>query len=109
VATFSLDEAAAITITIAGENEEAAPIVISASREQLVVAGAEAPLEPVDKSLTLHLFLDKSVLELFANNGRTVVTRVVDFPGEQAQIRIRAEGGSAKLTRLDGWQIKPIW
>jgi beta-fructofuranosidase len=76
----------------------------------LNVAGTEVPV-PLDtgaERLTLHVFLDKSVMEVFINNGPTSVTRV-DYPGEgDLGVAVFAEG-AATVTSLDVWEIKPIW
>ena len=48
-------------------------------------------------------------MEVFVNDGRYSVTRVV-YPGEKdLAVAAFAEGGDAALTRLDVWQMKGIW
>ena len=77
----------------------------------LNVAGTEVPLvlEGGSGTLKLHLFLDKSVLEAFIDEGRAAVTRV-HYPGEaDLAIAAFAENGDAVLKSLDVWQMKPIW
>ena len=81
------------------------------SKGSLNVAGTEVPLAlaPLSKTLTLHVFIDKSVLEVFINDGATSVTRV-EYPGEQdLGVSVFAENGSATLKSLDAWKMKPIW
>jgi sucrose-6-phosphate hydrolase SacC (GH32 family) len=76
----------------------------------LTVAGVpvELPAGP-ERSLDLHIFLDKSILEVFADGGRVAMTRVV-YPaaGDQA-VAVFAEGGAAHIARLDAWQMQGIW
>ncbi len=77
----------------------------------LNVAGAEAPLPLGDgaRTLQLHLFLDKSVLEVFVDNGRAAVTQVHYAEEEDLGIFIFAENGGAVLKSLDVWRMKSVW
>jgi sucrose-6-phosphate hydrolase SacC (GH32 family) len=53
--------------------------------------------------------MDKSVLEVFINDGVTSVTRV-EYPGENdLGVAVFAENGSTTLKSLDVWEIEPIW
>ncbi len=79
--------------------------------EILDVAGAEVPLKPVAEGerLTLHIFLDKSVMEVFVNGGRACVTRVI-YPGEKdLGVELFAEGGGVIVRSLDVWEMKSVW
>ena len=62
-----------------------------------------------DKPLRLHIYLDRSSVEVFGNEGRVVLSnRIYPDPSSQG-IELFAEGGSAKLRRLDAWKLKSIW
>jgi len=77
----------------------------------LDVAGTKVPLE-LDKDqgiLTLHVFLDKSLMEVFVNDGRESVTRVIDPGQKDLDIEVFAEGGTAEVRRIDVWEMKVIW
>jgi beta-fructofuranosidase len=74
------------------------------------VLGTRVPLTLTeDEPLKFHLFLDKSVLELFVNGGRVAVTRLVDAPLEDTGIELLATDGAATVISLDVWTMKPIW
>jgi len=75
----------------------------------LNVAGTEVPLEAGSRTLKLHLFLDKSVLEVFIDEGRSAVTRVNYAPAEDLGIAVFAENGGAVLKSLDVWSMNSIW
>jgi beta-fructofuranosidase len=76
----------------------------------LNVAGTEVPV-PLDgdsKRLKLHVFIDKSVMEVFINDGPISVTRV-DYPGaNDLGVAVFSEG-SATVTSLDVWEMGSIW
>lgn len=67
-----------------------------------------APL-PADGVLELRLFWDRSLLELFARDGRDVCTRVLAAEGEPVAVEAFAEGGTARLVRLRAWELEEIW
>ena len=77
----------------------------------LHVAGAEFPYPVTDpkRMIKLHLFLDRSVLEVFVDDGRTCVTRVVMGDPGDVGVAAFAEGGAATFRRLDAWTLAPIW
>jgi sucrose-6-phosphate hydrolase SacC (GH32 family) len=56
----------------------------------------------------LHLFFDKSLLEIFADDGRLVLTRVVSSPAQALQIEVFAEGGDITIQRVESWTIRPL-
>ena len=71
---------------------------------------AKAPLSLAkgDRNLKLRIFIDRSVLEVFANE--TVCVTKTSSPLEaNAVLEIRAEGGTANAKRIQAWPIKTIW
>ena len=44
--------------------------------------------------LTLDVFLDKSLLEVFANGGRVAMTRIIYPPAEDLAVEVFAEQGT---------------
>ena len=86
-------------------------ITISYDGQTLDVAGTAVPLKLAadGEQLTLHVFLDKTVVEVFANGGRECVTKVIYTPEQDLGLELFATGGRAMVRSLDVWQIKPIW
>lgn len=69
----------------------------------------KAPLEVENGQVTLHIFLDKSSVEVFGNGGRATLTdRIFPTPNSDG-ISLFAKGGSAGLISLDVWQLNSIW
>ena len=62
-----------------------------------------------DEPLQLRIFIDRSVVEVFANGKQCVAVRV--YPGREDSIGVslRAQGDSAELRSLDAWQMKNIY
>lgn len=65
----------------------------------------KAPLRPRDRTLPVRLFLDTSSLEVFANDGETVLTALV-FPQSSSEpIRLRGSD-SVRIKRLTAYKLK---
>ncbi|MCX6872779.1 MAG: GH32 C-terminal domain-containing protein [Verrucomicrobia bacterium] len=62
---------------------------------------------PAGQRITLHIFLDRSVVEVFAA-GRAITKRVYSDPTSQG-LDAFSDGGSVKLDTLDVWRMKSIW
>jgi len=77
----------------------------SGSRE-LRVNTVAAPI-PWDAGspVRLHMYLDGSMLEVFANETVVLTARVYNIPS--GPLRVKLEG-DAKLTSLHAWRIEPI-
>ena len=111
VAKFAVADAEAFGLRVRQSENGNSAITMRYAEGSLNVAGTEVPLAsaPQSKTLKLHVFIDKSVLEVFINDGETSVTRV-EYPGEKdLGVSVFAENGSATLKSLDAWKMKPIW
>ena len=62
------------------------------------------------ETLKLHLFLDRSMLELFANGRRCLTSRIYPIrPDDSLGIKLFASSGGARLKSLEAWPLKSIW
>ncbi len=69
-----------------------------------------APLELGDNEpLRLRIFLDRSVIEVFANDRSCLAKRIYPSQFDCVNVAFFARGGSAKLVSLDAWDMEPIW
>lgn len=75
----------------------------------LDVGGTVVPVGRADAAVKLRVFLDRSVMEVFINDGQTAVSRVEYPPLEDLAVGVFAEDGMAVLTSLDVWQMKSVW
>jgi len=58
-----------------------------------------------DEPLLLHVFLDRSVIEAFANERACLTTRVYPARHDSLGLRLMARGGSPRAVSLDVWEI----
>ncbi len=62
-----------------------------------------------DEPLQLRVFIDRSVVEVFANGKQCVAARVYPGREDSASVSLRAQGDVAELRSLDVWQMKSIY
>ena len=75
----------------------------------LTVAGTAVALPAgPERQLDLHIFLDRCVLEVFADGGRSTVTRIVYPQDEDQSVAIFATGGAAHFQSIDVWPLHSI-
>lgn len=62
-----------------------------------------------DELLKLRIFIDKSVVEVFANDKQCVAMRVYPGLSESTGVSICSKGQDSKLMLLNAWQMKSIY
>lgn len=80
--------------------------------QNLEVGGVKAPVPgSADRqTLDLHIFLDRSVIEVLADDGAVSITRVVPYRTDGSPIlEAFSAGGFGKVERLEAWPIDGIW
>jgi beta-fructofuranosidase len=92
-------------------------------QQQLVMDRSRSSLSPtVDREahtaplalsagerLRLHIFIDHSVVEIFANGRVCLTSRVYPTRPDSVHVELFALAGHAKVTSLDIWTLNPIW
>ncbi|NRB61942.1 MAG: glycoside hydrolase family 32 protein [Saprospiraceae bacterium] len=64
---------------------------------------------PEGELLELRIFIDKSVVEVFANNRQCVAVRVYPAMKESIGVSVRAQGSMAEIKALNAWEMKSIY
>lgn len=59
--------------------------------------------------LRLRVFIDRSIIEVFANDRQCLTIRVYPTRDDSTQVSVFARGSKAKLLSLNGWQMRSIW
>jgi beta-fructofuranosidase len=99
---------AGLQLRRSGDGKKAVAVTFDGRR--LHVAGLDVPfqLRAGEKGLRLHVFVDHSVLEVYAN-GRACVTRVIQAAPEEQDVALVARGGRAQVRVLRCWPVGSIW
>ncbi len=68
----------------------------------------EAPLPLSDgERLTLRVFVDKSVVEVYANNRQAICRRVYPGRRDSLQVQLFSRGGDAQFSTVKAWEMMP--
>lgn len=70
--------------------------------------GGRFELQP-GETLRLHIFLDRSVVEVFANGWVCVTARVYPTRSDSLGLALYVDGGRVVLKSIDIWEVKTIW
>ena len=111
-----------VAVRRAPDGEEQTRIIYDAALRQLVVERARASLDgdtvrtdhtaPLTlapgESLRLRIFLDRSVLEVFANDRVSITSRIYPMRTDSLGVALLAEREDARLLRLDAWRMRSL-
>jgi len=62
-----------------------------------------------DGTLGLRVFVDGSVVEVFAGDGTCLTSRVYPTRPDSVGVALGASGGSPRVRRVDAWEMRTIW
>lgn len=107
-AAFTLEMEAAVGFRVRGAagGKAAAEVVYNASKGLFSVGAASAPLGR-RKQVRMRVFLDKGVVEAFANDGMAAIFAPLHANPSDVTIEVFARGGKAQLDSLRAWPMKP--
>jgi sucrose-6-phosphate hydrolase SacC (GH32 family) len=98
------DKAATVTLDVRGT-----PITYSAASGTLSCLGKTASVELTDGRLDLRVLADRTSIEIFAAEGRYVMSFCfVPQPGNR-RLALQAEGGEGNVVSLRVRELKSIW
>jgi beta-fructofuranosidase len=90
----------------AGQKELVFDSTRSGDAGRKVVERAPFELRPGER-LKLRVFVDKPVVELFANDRQAIARRVYPIRDDSLGILLFAEGGGVRVVCVDAWEIAP--
>ncbi len=92
------------TVTIDSTRSSTHPKALSRPPEVAPVL-LPNPNEPV----TLRVFIDRSIVEVFVNDRQCAAVRVYPRLKGSTGVSLQAISGNAKLISLDAWQMENIY
>jgi beta-fructofuranosidase len=124
-ASFALGAASQVGLYLlqAPGGVEQTCILYDSERQELAIDRRGASLDPAtvrdvrsmplriarDAPLTLHVFVDGSVIEVFADDRVCLRSRVYPSRADSRALEPFARGGAAELISLDVWEMQSIW
>jgi len=103
-AEIELGKSTEFSFTIRGET-----VRYSAKEETLSCLDATAPIEPVDGKITLQILVDRTSIEVYAQDGKVVMTSCFLSQPEETALGFAAVGGEVKIISLTVYELNPAW
>ena len=112
-----------IRLLCSPDGEEQTRLVYNSGQERLILEPNDsslstvvdrdmrkAPLSLDDKGeLRLHIFLDRSVIEIFANGETCLAGRIYPTRPDSLGLGLFARSGGAKVKSIEVWKLGSIW
>jgi len=115
---LSQTSATAVGLKLKGIKEEETVVVYDINEQKLMLDCSKSgkkedsvrrtSLQSGSK-LSLRIFIDRSSIEVFANEGQTTMTSRIYPTEERAGIEVFAEGGEVQVSGCKYWNLKDIW
>lgn len=67
----------------------------------------EVKLKPIEGKINLHIFIDQSIIEVFANDGEATISDFAFPEKSDYKIETYSKGGNAPSFKL--WKLKSVW
>ncbi len=97
-------QAKQIALTIRGTTIE-----YDVSKKELKLLGKTAPLAPIDGKVRLRVLIDRSSIEVFANDGIATMSSCFIPSRDTDRPPLSLTGSGANVTSLDVWELKSCW
>lgn len=84
-------------------------VLYNVKRGTLSVLGCTVPLPTINNKIKLEILLDRSSLEIFANDGQAVVSNCIT-PSEKAlDVLLFTNGGELGVDKIDVYKMESVW
>jgi fructan beta-fructosidase len=104
IAEFEPGHASEIAMNLRGM-----PLSYDVAKQELSCKQKKARLHPQNGRIQLHLFVDRTSLDIFGNPGCVYMPMGVILPQENRTISISAKGGPAKIRSLKVYELRSAW
>jgi beta-fructofuranosidase len=85
------------------------PILVEPAAKTLTVGEVQAPFElQPDEHLELRVFLDKNVIEVFANDRQAVLIAVPTVP-RYPGVALISEGATSVACVVEAWKMRSVY
>jgi sucrose-6-phosphate hydrolase SacC (GH32 family) len=69
----------------------------------------DAPLKPIDGKISLEILVDRTMVEVFPNNGRYYFPMGAYLVDMDPAIKVFSKNGKTKLKNLEIYELNSIW
>jgi sucrose-6-phosphate hydrolase SacC (GH32 family) len=67
------------------------------------------PLPPVDNKIKLEILLDRASIEIFANDGKKVISNCFTPTEKATDVVLFTNGGELGIDKIDVYEMNSIW
>ena len=85
------------------------PVVYDVKKAELSCRDKRAPLPPVDGKFRLRMFVDRTSIDIFGNDGRLYMPMGMLLKQSDRSLGLAAAGGTAKILSLEVDELKSAW
>jgi sucrose-6-phosphate hydrolase SacC (GH32 family) len=105
-AVISLGDARSVTLNIVGQKLE-----YNVDEKWIALEGIRAPLEVKESELRLRVVVDRTSIEIFAQDGEVQIAKVFRPQSGVAYTGIAVEsfGGNAVIDKATIWEMQSVW
>jgi sucrose-6-phosphate hydrolase SacC (GH32 family) len=96
--------AKSVTLSVRGEK-----IVWTADGEKLTMLGKEAPVKLVNGRLTLRVLVDRTTVEIYAQDGLVFMASCFLPARDRNDLALEADGGMPYIVSLDTRELRSSW
>jgi fructan beta-fructosidase len=97
------------TASEVGFNLRGNPVVYNVQNKALSCKDESVVVQPTDGKIRLHLFVDRTTIEIFPNEGRMPIFLCFPLDTDNESLEVFARGGQAEIQNLKIWKLKSIW
>jgi beta-fructofuranosidase len=89
------------------DGQEGTRVYLDTERKQLAIGLETGPFAAAAETITLRIFVDRSIIEAFADDRQAVVRRVYPSRSDCLGVSLFASGGGAAVRRVVAWKMFP--
>jgi fructan beta-fructosidase len=78
-------------------------------RQELSCLHRKAPLPAQDGRIRLQLFVDRTSVDIFGNDGSLYMPMGMSIAADNRSVQIHAQGGSARIDSLEVFELQSAW
>lgn len=92
--------------TEVGFNLREIPVTYDVRKQELTCGDRRGSLKPLAGKIQLRIFVDRTAMDIFGNNGQLYMPRGIVIPSENRPLEIFAKGGTAQIELLTAYELQ---
>ncbi len=85
------------------------PVAYDVQKQELICQDKHATLKPVAGKIQLRVFVDRTAVDIFGNNGEVYMPMGIVVASDNQSLEISAKGGAARIESLTVYELQTTW